>query len=80
MKTVFVSGVFNVVHPGHIRLFHFARELGDRLESRAQRRYYPVGVDLPPSQQPIAFVTGIQVVVHIAVEVNQVLAHARAEF
>jgi len=31
MKTVFVSGVFNVVHPGHIRLFHFARELGDRL-------------------------------------------------
>jgi len=31
MRTVFVSGVFNVVHPGHIRLFHFARELGDRL-------------------------------------------------
>jgi rfaE bifunctional protein kinase chain/domain len=31
MKTVFVSGVFNVLHPGHIRLFHFARELGDRL-------------------------------------------------
>lgn len=26
-----MSGVFNVVHPGHIRLFHFARELGDRL-------------------------------------------------
>lgn len=26
-----VFGVFNVVHPGHIRLFRFARELGDRL-------------------------------------------------
>ena len=30
-KTVFVSGNFNVLHPGHLRLFRFARELGDRL-------------------------------------------------
>lgn len=30
-RTVFVSGVFNVVHPGHLRLLRFARELGDRL-------------------------------------------------
>ena len=29
--TVFVSGVFNVLHPGHLRLFKYARGLGDRL-------------------------------------------------
>ncbi len=31
MKTVFVSGSFNVLHPGHLRLLRFARECGDRL-------------------------------------------------
>lgn len=30
-KTVFVSGNFNVLHPGHLRLLRFARECGDRL-------------------------------------------------
>ena len=30
-RTVFVSGNFNVLHPGHLRLFRFARELGDSL-------------------------------------------------
>jgi len=30
-KIVFVSGNFNVLHPGHLRLFRFACELGDRL-------------------------------------------------
>jgi rfaE bifunctional protein kinase chain/domain len=30
-KTVFVSGNFNVLHPGHLRLFRFARELGNYL-------------------------------------------------
>jgi rfaE bifunctional protein kinase chain/domain len=30
-KTIFVSGVFNVLHPGHLRLLKYARDLGDRL-------------------------------------------------
>jgi len=28
---VFVSGHFNVIHPGHLRLFRFAKECGNRL-------------------------------------------------
>ena len=31
VKRVLVTGNFNVVHPGHLRLFKFARELGDEL-------------------------------------------------
>lgn len=30
-KTVFISGNFNVLHAGHIRLFAFGKQLGDRL-------------------------------------------------
>ena len=30
-KIVFVSGSFNILHPGHLRLFKLARELGDEL-------------------------------------------------
>ena len=30
-KTVFVSGNFNVLHPGHLRLLRFASECGDQL-------------------------------------------------
>ena len=30
-RTAFVSGNFNVVHPGHLRLFRYAREKADRL-------------------------------------------------
>lgn len=30
-KTVLVTGNFNVLHPGHLRLLRFARECGDRL-------------------------------------------------
>ena len=31
MSTVLVFGIFNVVHPGHVRLLRFARECGTRL-------------------------------------------------
>jgi rfaE bifunctional protein kinase chain/domain len=30
-RTVLVSGVFNILHPGHLRLLRFARECGERL-------------------------------------------------
>jgi len=30
-RIVFVSGQFNIVHPGHIRFFQFARSFGDQL-------------------------------------------------
>ena len=30
-KKIFVSGKFNVLHSGHIRLLRFAKELGDYL-------------------------------------------------
>jgi len=31
VKTVFISGNFSVLHPGHIRLFHLAKRLGQKL-------------------------------------------------
>ena len=31
MKKVFISGNFNILHPGHIRLFKFAKECGDKV-------------------------------------------------
>lgn len=30
-KTIFISGNFNILHPGHLRLLRFARELGEEL-------------------------------------------------
>ena len=30
-RIVFVSGVFNILHPGHLRLLRFAKENGDLL-------------------------------------------------
>ena len=30
-KKILISGNFNILHPGHIRLFKFAKNLGDKL-------------------------------------------------
>ena len=30
-KNIFISGNFNIIHPGHIRLFRFAKSLGGKL-------------------------------------------------
>lgn len=36
-KIVFVSGNFNIVHPGHLRLLRFAAECGDFFGGRVIR-------------------------------------------
>jgi len=36
LKTVLVSGSFNVLHPGHLRLLRFAKESGDHLTVAVQ--------------------------------------------
>ncbi len=35
-QIVFVSGNFNVLHPGHLRLLRFAKECGDFLVAGVQ--------------------------------------------
>ena len=31
MKIALITGKFNIVHPGHFRLFRFAKEFADKL-------------------------------------------------
>ena len=30
-KTIFISGAFNVLHPGHVRLLRFAKDMNGKL-------------------------------------------------
>src|SRR5688500_3846230 len=45
-RLVFVSGNFNVVHPGHLRLLQFAAECGDFLVVGVHDQSFP-GAKLP---------------------------------
>jgi hypothetical protein len=44
-KTVFVSGHFNVLHPGHVRLLRFAKECGDH-------SWWPSKATASPASRP----------------------------
>ncbi|MFT5130613.1 MAG: rfaE bifunctional protein kinase chain/domain, partial [Rhodothermales bacterium] len=46
-KVVFVSGNFNIVHPGHLRLLRFARECGDLLVVGVNADSFESGIVLP---------------------------------
>jgi len=49
-RVVFVSGNFNIVHPGHLRLLQFAAECGDCLVVGVHDHSYP-GAKLPESMR-----------------------------
>ena len=49
-KTTFVSGNFNLLHPGHLRLLRFAREIGDELIVAINPDETP-GVELPAAER-----------------------------
>ena len=48
LKKVFISGTFNVLHPGHLRLFKYAKELGD---------FLIVGITNEEFSKPPAFIS-----------------------
>jgi rfaE bifunctional protein kinase chain/domain len=48
LKRVFISGTFNVLHPGHLRLFKYAKELGD---------FLIVGITKEEFSKPPAFIS-----------------------
>jgi rfaE bifunctional protein kinase chain/domain len=50
---VFISGNFNVVHPGHIRLFKKARELGNRVIVGVYSSTIAKGVELFPDEDRV---------------------------
>jgi len=41
-RIIFVSGNFNIIHPGHLRLLRFAKECGDYLVVGVLDNKYPV--------------------------------------
>lgn len=55
LRVVFVSGNFNILHPGHLRLLRFARECGDYLlvgvlDQTSSRSYLPEDLRLESVQ------------------------------
>ena len=61
-KIVFVSGNFNIVHPGHLRLLQFAAECGDFLIVGVQ--FHAPGVHLLPEHLRLESVQSISFVDH----------------
>lgn len=61
-KVVFVSGNFNIVHPGHLRLLQFAADCGDYLVVGVTGDSLP-GVTIP-AEMRLAGVTAIGIVDH----------------
>ena len=50
-RVVFVSGSFNIVHPGHLRLLNFAADCGDLLVVGVyyrKKNVFPVPRQPPP--------------------------------
>lgn len=66
-KLVFVSGNFNVLHPGHVRLLRFAEELGDHLVVGVNPDETP-GVSSPASMRLEAVSSNRHVAAAFAIE------------
>jgi rfaE bifunctional protein kinase chain/domain len=61
-KIVFVSGNFNIVHPGHLRLLQFAADCGDYLVVGVTGDAFP-GVTIP-AEMRLAGIRAISIVDH----------------
>ena len=46
-KTIFVSGNFNILHPGHLRILRFAKELGSKLIVGVHSDLVGEGIHIP---------------------------------
>jgi FAD synthetase len=65
MKTVVATGVFDILHPGHILFLEEAKKLGDRLivivarDRTAEKRKYPPRI---PEKQRLEVVSALKAV------------------
>ena len=71
-RITFVTGNFNVVHPGHLRLFKFAAEIGDALVVGVNPDTWP-GVTVPASLR-LEGVRSISMVSHAFAMTDQIEA------
>ena len=51
MKKILISGSFNILHPGHLRLFRFAKKLGNKLSFAVAMDICPV-ISIHPFKTP----------------------------